>query len=318
MKARKLLFTIMSSLIVLCTLISAQTIASEKGSKSSSLNNKGIDGSKLAMASAPPLSELELTSLTGEIFINPKFTGKINSARTLNRNELLGKKVEIEIRTLTDNWKKLVIPSSFSEAFGLVISGKDGIIKITLSQNSSPSSGSGTLKSISDLFIEFGALHATFTFPPLNILEPSNFEIGILDTVNNTFINGDIIALKRNQAAVKFENLPSSVVNSEGLIRISLRKSDGTFINSDIPAWGYNIIVSETDTGVAAPITAEVFGLADDVEVKFSFISLSGQIINPSMKTLTVGEINKGTQVSTITTKIEGAQPITVTVRKQQ
>lgn len=317
MKASKLLFTVLSSLIVLCGFISVQSIASDKGLNSIRLNNKGLDGSKLAMASAPPLYELELTSLTGEIFINPKYTGKINSARTLNRNELLGEKVEIETRTLTDNWKKLVIPSSLSGAFGLVLSGKGGIIKITMPQDNSPSAGSGTLKSISDLFIEFGALHATFTFPALNILEPSKFEIAILNTVNNSFINGDIIALKNNQAAVKFENLPSSVVNSEGMIRISLRKSDGTFINSDVPAWGYNIIVSETDTGVAAPITAEVFGLPDDAEIKFSFISLSGQIINPSMKTMTVGEINKGGQVSTITTKIEGPQPITVTVRKE-
>ena len=88
------------------------------------------------------------------------------------------------------------------------------------------------------------------------------------------------------------------------------------FINSDIPTWGYNILVSETDTGVAAPITAEVFGLPDDSEIKFNFTSLSGQIINPSTKTLTVGEINKGEQVSTITTKIEGSQPIAVTVRR--
>ncbi|TFG77611.1 MAG: hypothetical protein E4H21_02705 [Thermodesulfobacteriales bacterium] len=316
MKATKLLFTVMSSLIVICSLISAQSIASEKGSNVINLNKNGLDGSKLAMASAPPLYELELTSLSGEIFINPKYTGKINSVRLLNRNELLGEKVEIETRTLTDNWKKLIIPPSLSEAFGLIISGKEGIIKITLPQNSSSISGSGTLKSISDLFIEFGALRATFTFPALNVLEPSKFEIGILDTVNNTFINGDIIALKSNQAAVKFENLPSSVVNSEGLIRISLRKSDGTFINSDIPTWGYNILVSETDTGVAAPITAEVFGLPDDSEIKFNFTSLSGQIINPSTKTLTVGEINKGEQVSTITTKIEGPQPIAVTVRR--
>jgi len=314
MKATKLLFTVLSIMIVVCGLLSAHSLASEKESNNSNLHNNGIDGSEIAMASPPPLYELELTSLSGEIFINPKYSGKINSARTLNRNELLGEKVEIETRTLTDNWKKLNIPSSLSGAFGLVISGKEGIIKITLPQNSSSSTGSGTLKSISDLFIEFGSLHATFTFPALNILEPSKFEIGILNTVNNTFINGDIIALKNNQAAVKFQSLPSSVVNKEGLIRVSLRKPDGTFINSDISAWGYNILVSETDTGVAAPITAQVFGLSDDVDIKFNFVSISGQIINPSTKTLTVGEINKGTQVSTITTKIEGPQPITVNV----
>lgn len=317
MKTKNFLFTVMGSLLVLCCLISTLSIAGEKGSSRASLNKNGLDGSTLAMAAAPSLYELELTSLSGEIFINPRYTGKITSVRTLSRNELLGEKIEIETRTLTDGWKKLVIPSSLSGAFGLVVSGEDGIIKITLPQQNSLSIGSGTLKSISELFIEFGSLDATLTFPALNILTPSKFEIGILNTVNNSFIKGDIITLKNNQAAVRFDNLPSSVVNSDGMIRVSLRKADGTFVNSDISAWGYNILVSETDTGVAAPITAEVFGLPDDTEIKFSFVSLSGQIINPSMKTMTVGEINKGAQVSTITTKIQGPQPITVTVRKQ-
>lgn len=316
MKSTKLFLTIISSLIVMCSLLSVHSVANEKYSNTNKLQQDALEGRDIAMASAPSLYELELTSLSGEIFVNPKYSGKINSIRTLNRNELLGEKVEIETRTLTDNWKKLILPPSLSGAFGLVISGKEGIIKITLPQSTISSSGNGTLKSISDLFIEFGSLHATITFPSLSILEPSKFEIGILDNSDNSFINGDIIALKNNQAAVIFGNLPSSVVNKDGLIRISLRKPDGAFINSDIPAWGYNIIVSETDTGVAAPITAEVFGLPDDTQIKFNFISLSGQIINPSIQTLTVGEINKGVQVSTITTKIEGPQPITVTVRK--
>ena len=75
-------------------------------------------------------------------------------------------------------------------------------------------------------------------------------------------------------------------------------------------------MVSETDTGVPAPITAQVFGLPDNEEIRFNFVSLSGQVINPSTKTLTVGKINKGAQISTITTKIEGPQPITVTVKR--
>jgi hypothetical protein len=313
MKTGKLFLTVMS-LIVFCTLITAYSGAREFGTGEVKPNNKGNGG--IEIASAPPaLYEVELTSLAGEIFANPKYTGKINSIRTLNSNELLGQKVEIETRTLTDGWKKLNIPPSLSGAFGLVISGNEGIVKITLPQQTS-ASGSGTLKSISDLFIEFGALHASFTFPEVNILEPSKFEIGILNTLDNTFINGHIIALKNNQAAVIFQNLPSSVVNKDGLIRVSLREPGGSFINSDLPAWGYNIIVSETDTGVPAPIKAEVFGLADDTKIKFNFVSLNGQTINPSSATLTVGEINNGQQISTITTKIEGPQPLTVTVTK--
>ena len=300
MRFTKVIFTVFS--LTICALMSIQSLANEKTL------------GEVAMATPPPLHESVLTSLIGEIYINPKSTGAIRSIRTLNRGHLLGEKVEMEARTLTDGWKKLNVPQSLSGAFGLVISGRAGIVKLTLPESPSAPSGSGTMKSISNLFIEFGTLHATFTFPSINILEPSKVGISILDTTNNTFINGDIIALKNDQAAVVFQSLPSSVVNKDGMIRISLRRADGSFLNSDIPAWGYNIVVSETDTGVPAPITADVFGLPDDTKIRFNFVSLSGQIINPSSTTLTVEEINKGKEISTITTKIGGPQPITVTV----
>lgn len=314
MNSGKIFLNTITGLIIMSTLMLAHLSAAATGSNNSGQSNTSQEGIELASA-PPPLYEVELTSLSGEIFINPEYTGKINSIRTLNRNQLLGEKVEIVTRTLTDSWKKLEIPASLTGAFGLVISGTEGIVKITLPQQNAIS-GSGTLKSISELFIEFGSLNATFTFPAVNILEPSGFEIGILNTANNTFINGEIIALKSDQAAVLFQNLSSSVVNKDGMIRVSLKKPDGTFVNSEIPAWGYNIMVSETDTGVPAPITAEVFGLPDDTQIKFNFISLSGQVINPSSVTLTVGEINRGTDISTITTKIGGPQPITVTVSR--
>ena len=316
MKTRKVLLTFLSGLIIIGGLLPALSIANEKGASKINPTKNDIEGSEFAMASPPLLYEVVLTSLSGEIFVNPAYTGRINTVRALDRNHLLGKKVDIETRTLTDGWKKLNVPSSLSGTFGLVVSGKNGILKITLPQNTANSSGGGTLRPIGGLFIEFGSLHATFTFPDVNILEPSKYEIGILNSANNSFINGDIIVLKNNQAAVGFENLPSSVVNKDGMIRISLKKSDGTFISSDLPAWGYNIIVSETDTGVPVPITAEVFGLSDNEEIRFNFVSLTGQVINPSTKTLIVGEINKGAQISTITTKIEGPQPIAVTVKR--
>ncbi len=314
MKSGKNFLKIITGLFIVSSLVWTHLSAAATGSNNTRPNNTSHEGTELA-STPPPLYEVELTSLSGEIFINPKYTGKINSIRALNRNQLLGEKVEIVTRTLTDSWKKLEIPASLQSTFGLVISGAEGIVKITLPQQKAVS-GLGTLKSISELFIEFGSLNATFTFPALNVLEPSSFEIGTLNTADNTFMNGEIIALKNDQAAVLFQNLPSSVVNNEGMIRVSLKKPDGTFVNSDIPAWGYNIMVSETDTGVPAPITAEVFGLSEDTKIKFNFISLSGQIINPSSITLTVGEINRGSDISTITTKIGGPQPITVTVSK--
>lgn len=263
----------------------------------------------------PRYTEAELTSLDGEIFVNPLYTGKVSTVRTIDKNGLIGQKIDIDVRIMTDGWRKFSLPQSASGAYGVIVSGDEGILKISRPAEAGTPAG-GELKSIRKLLIEFGYLNTVFTFPAMNVLEPSKVEIGILDTSNNKFINGDIIAMKSDQAAVEFVDLPATAVNKDGNMRVSLKEPGGTFINSDIPAWGYNIIVSETDIGTPAPIKAEVFGLPDDAEIRFDFSSLTGQVIDPSTKILKVGEINKGAVVSTITTKIGGAQPLTVTVRR--
>ncbi len=270
---------------------------------------------ELAMASQPRYTEAVLTSLDGEIYINPEYTGKVTSVRTIDKNGLLGEKVGVETRIMTDGWRKFSLPPELSGAYGIIVSGDEGILK--LSKADSPYAGpAGELKSINKDIIEFGSLTTTFTFPGLNVLEPSKYQIGIRNNADNSFINGNIIAMKSDQAAVEFLELPPTAVDKQGLMHVSLKKPEGSFINSNLPAWGYNIMVSETDVGTPAPITAEVFGLPDDAEIRFDFTSLSGQIIDPSTRILTVGEINKGETVSTITTKIGGAQPLTVLVKQ--
>lgn len=263
----------------------------------------------------PRYTEAELTSLDGEILINPLYTGKVNSVRIIDQNGLIGQKVDIELRILTDGWRKLILPQSASGSFGVIVSGDDGILKISRTENPITPPVTG-LKSVNKVVIEFGSLSTTFLFPKMNVLEPSKVELGILNNSGGEFINGSIVAMKPGQAAVEFDKLPPTVVNKSGTMRISLKEPGGTYINSDIAAWGYNINVSETDINTPAPITAQVFGLPDNAEIRFDFSSLSGQAITPSTKILSVGEINKGTTVSTITTKIGGAQPLTVTVKR--
>lgn len=273
------------------------------------------DGRDTQSSSPPRYTEVELTSLDGEIFINPLYTGKVSTVRTIDKNGLIGQKVDIEVRIMTDGWRKFSLPQAAGGAYGVIVSGDEGILKISKPAEAAAPSG-GVLKSIRKLVIEFGYLSTVFSFPSMNIFEPSKVELGVLNNADNKFINGSIVAMKPDQAAVEFQDLPATVVNKEGMMRVSLKEPGGTFINSDIQAWGYNIIVSETDIDTPAPITAEVFGLPDNAEIRFDFSSLTGQVISPSTKILTVGEINKGTPVSTITTKIGGAQPLTVTVKR--
>ena len=267
-------------------------------------------------SSAPPrYTEVELTSLDGEIYINPLYTGKVSTVRTIDKNGLIGQKVNIEVRIMTDGWRKFSLPQAAGGVDGVIVSGDEGILKISKPAETGTPSGGG-LKSNGKLVIEFGYLSTVFSFPSMNILEPSKVELGVLNNADNKFINGSIVAMKPDQAAVEFQDLPGTVVNKEGMMRVSLKEPGGTFVNSDIQAWGYNIIVSETDIDTPAPIKAEVFGLPDDAEIRFDFSSLTGQVISPSTRILTVGEINKGTPVSTITTKIGGAQPLTVIVKR--
>jgi len=290
---------------------------SGRGENNAALNTslQGTDGIDVAMASQPQYTEAVLASLDGEIYINPKYTGKVSAVRTIDKNGLLGEKVGVETRIMTDGWRKFSLPLSMSGAYGVIVSGDEGILK--LSRSETPYTGpGGELKSINDDIIEFGSLNTTFTFPGQNVLEPSEYEIGVRNNADNSFINGNIIAMKSDQAAVEFLDLPPTSVNKEGVMHVSLKKPDGTFINGNLPAWGYNIMVPETEVDSPAPITAEVFGLPGDAEIRFDFTSLSGQIIDPSTRILTVGEINKGETVSTITTKFGGAQPLTVLVKR--
>lgn len=286
----------------------------EDSNSISARKSNDLDAAEVAVAGPPRYTEAELTSVGGEIYINPQYTGKISSVRTIDQNGLLGKKIDVEVRIMTDGWKKFSLPTELSGSYGVIVSGEDGILKISRpDDNKGPSAA---LTSVHTNVVEFGSLRNTFTFPSQNVLEPSKYEIGILDTRHNSFINGNIIAMKSDQLAAEFSNLTPSIVNEAGIMRVSLKKPDGAFLNADLPAWGYNIMVSETDIGTPAPIKAEVFGLPDDAEIRFDFTSLSGQVIDPSTKILTVGEINKGSTVSTITTKFGGAQPLTVLVKR--
>jgi len=292
-----------------------RTAVIPSGGGGETLIAQGGDDQDASTYAPPSYTEVELTSLDGEIFINPLYTGKVSTVRTIDKNGLIGQKVDIEVRIMTDGWRKFSLPQTAAGAYGVIVSGDEGILKISKPAETAAPSG-GVLKSIRKLVIEFGYLSTVFSFPRMNILEPSKVELGVLNNADDKFINGSIVAMKPDQAAVEFQDLPAAVVNKEGTMRVSLKEPGGTYINSDIQAWGYNIIVSETDIDTPAPITAEVFGLPDDSEIRFDFSSLTGQVISPSTKILTVGEINKGTPVSTITTKIGGAQPLTVTVKR--
>ncbi|MGQ0793853.1 MAG: hypothetical protein ACT4NX_07160 [Deltaproteobacteria bacterium] len=269
--------------------------------------------SGLPSAAEPFYAEVGFTDLSGEILINPWHTGKVNAVKIF-RGEGFDKKAKIKI-TEVDGWQKLIVPALGSGDAALIASGKNGSVRISRVKEKTPAQA-GKLQPVGEPEIIFGELNATFLLPKTEISEPGSFRIGIFDVKRNKFVAGDVIALKNNQIAVKFYNLSPDVVNAEGLARVSLKKPDGGFLNTNLKTWGYNIQVGDVGTGKPATITAEVFGLPKEATLEFGFEPLRGQKIYPSAKTLTAGEINSGKPLGTIVTEIPGEQPISVKVRR--
>ncbi|MGH7800832.1 MAG: hypothetical protein ACREOW_09430 [Thermodesulfobacteriota bacterium] len=260
-------------------------------------------------------TQVEFNSLVGEIFVNPRYTGRITTIRTFLKDGSPRDNPVVNVRETKDGWEKVVVSESESDAVELIATGKKGSLKISLSKGEAPSEVD-KLQSLGQVVITFGLLSTTLIVPDKKITKPSGFEMGILDFKGDKFINGDIIAIKSNQVAVNFHDLPPTVVNKDGIIRVSLKTPDGSFLGADLKAWGYNILVGEIDVGKPLPIKAEVFGLPEDAKLKFTFEPLPEQNITPNTKTLTVKEINEGTSIAKIVTSIPGAQPLSVVVEK--
>ncbi len=295
-------FQLLSETLPLCTLAQAKEQLLAKDEREGLLET-------------PAYAQVEFNSLVGEIFVNPRYTGRITTIRTFLKDGSPRDNPVVNVRETKDGWEKVVVSESESDAVELIATGKKGSLKISLSKGEAPSEVDKP-QSLGQVVITFGLLSTTLIVPDKKITKPSGFEIGILDFKEDKFINGDIIAIKNNQVAVEFHDLPPAVVDKDGMIRVSLKTPDGSFRGADLKAWGYNLYVADADIGKPAPIKAKVFGLPEDAKLKFTFESLSEQNITPNTKTLTVKEINKGTPLAKIATSIPGAQPLSVVVEK--
>ena len=268
-----------------------------------------------ALSEPPRYTEVVFSSITGEIFVNPQYTGNITNVRKLFNYTPSSSNPGAELQITSNGWESITVPTSESDVVGLIVTGEKGTLKISLSKLEAPIKVE-KLKPLNDLIISFGQLSATLLTPSTNISKPGGFAIDILDYKENKFISGDIIAIKGNQIAARFEGLLPTVVNSDGTVRISLKESGDKFLNADLRAWGYNVFAPDSDVETPSPIKAQVFGLPGKAKLNFSFRSLPGQKITPATRTLTVEEVNSGEPVVTIVTSIPGAQPLSVSVEK--
>lgn len=260
-------------------------------------------------------SEILLTSISGKIYVNPKRIGRIVSITPVGRGNSSSMQREIGVDRTEDLWPVVVVPKSLSNLERLNLTGEEGSISISRSgEKKIPDVNENELKTLTKPKVAFGRLGSTILFKDVHVSNPSKFDIGVFDFKDNKFIKGDIIALTDNQMAVKFENLPSTVISKEGRLRFSLKDEAGSFINSDIAGWGYDIMIPDADIGKEVPIKAKIFGLPDEAKVKFTFEPVEGQKYSQPVSTLSVMEINSGQPVSMISTSIAGNQLISVTV----
>lgn len=269
--------------------------------------------SKVSSLSEVPLyTQVNFSQIVGEIFINSKYTGEIISVKGINVNK---DSAEIDIQETSNGWKKVTVPPSKSITEGFQVEGIRGSLRVSLSGVKGPAQVN-EIQPLDNLIISFGELNATLLLPVKRISEPGNFEIGILDYKRNNFIIGNIIAIIGNQMAIKFQNLPPTVVDQNGIIRVSIKKPNDSFIGADLKAWGYNISVPEIQTGKSIPIKANIFGLPKGAKLKFKFKPVSGQRVTPLSRILSVEKINSGASLATVVTSIPGDQPLSVVVER--
>ena len=253
-------------------------------------------------------TEIVFNSTPGEIYVNPKYIGRIVSITPLGTGISGSDKPKLKIDQTKHLWPVVIVPQSMSNLEGLSLTGEEGSISIsTSSVEKALNPDSNDLKTITKPKVAFGQLSSTILFKEMSIKNPSKFEIAVFDFKSNKFINGEIIALTNNQMAVRFVNLPPTVISKD---------QDGSFVNSDMNAWGCELVIPDADIGKSVPIKAQIFGLPDEARVKFTFHPLEGQKYSPPVSTLSVGDINSGEPVSMVTTSITGSQLISVTVEE--
>ena len=266
-------------------------------------------------------NQATFTAISGEVAINPAYTGRVTEVRfTTSEGEPLKEQPKAKVAETEDGWYRVSVPEAISKGASLQVVGDIGILELSPKKKPSPkaasSEGGGGLKPISEpLIFTNGVCSTTFYIPQLDISQPTKFRVGILDWAKNEYIVGNIVALKSDQVAVSFRELPNTVVSKEGEIRAILARPDGDPLEVDAKGWGYNIIMNfDPLVTEPAPMKLEVFGLPPDTKVRVTLKPIEGQTIKPLTNVLTVAQINSGALVATVSTTIAAPQPLNILV----
>jgi len=300
--------------VLFWALISGEAHGEEKQKEEIRIQAKGLEYNRATF-----------TAISGEVAINPAYTGSITEVRfTTPEGEPLKEQPRAKVAEMKDGWYRVSVPDAISKGASLQVVGDVGILE--LSPNKKPSSkgasseGAAGLRPISEpLVFTNGRCSTTFYIPQTNISQPTKFRVGIFDWAKNEYIVGNIVALKSDQVAVSFRELPNTVVSKEGKIVAILARPDGDPLEMDAKGWGYNIIMNfDPLITEPAPMKLEIFGLSPDTKVRVTLKPIEGQTIKPLTNVLTVAQINSGALVATVSTTIAAPQPLNILVEPME
>ncbi len=293
-------------------LVSGETYGEEKGEEKIIIQAKGLEYSRATF-----------TTISGEVAINPAYTGRITEVRfTTPEGNPLKEQPRVKVVGTGDGWYKLSIPDAISKDASFQVMGDIGILQLSPSPKKKPSTrgasseGVGGLKPISEpLIFTNGICNTSFYIPQMDISQPTKFKIGIFDWAKNEYIVGNVVALKSDQVAVSFTELSNTVVSKEGEIVAILARPDGDPLEVEAKGWGYNIIMNfDPLVTEPTPMKLEIFGLSPDTKVRVTLKPIEGQTIKPLANVLTVAQINSGALVATVSTTIAAPQPLNILV----
>lgn len=261
--------------------------------------------------------EVVVPKLNGEIYINISKIGANPKVRELTGN---GKYVDLNNNIKQEmvglRWLKIKGAKISEGSEGLVVGGTRGVVFIKEDSGLEHKRVGKAITNIDELVVRMSRLEGTIYLKGFDPSVMDKLELAILDNKRKEFTWGDIITVSEGFMAIEFDSLSREVINKDGNLRLSITTPNGSFVSSDLKAWGYDIFVSDSEIDKPASIKAKIYGLRKKDKVEFSFVEAPGQEITPLKQIFNVKEINSNKTVAEIVSTSGGNQPLQVDIKR--
>ena len=213
-------------------------------------------------------------------------------------------------------WLKIKGAEISEDSIGLVVGGTRGVVFIKEDSGLGHKQDGKAIEKIDELVVRIGKLEGAVYIKDFDPSVIEKLEAAVLDNKRKEFIWGDIIVVSEGFMAIEFDSLSREVINKDGNLRLSITTPNGSFVSSELKAWGYDVFVSDSEIDKPASIKAKIYGVKKKDKVEFSFVEAPGQEITPEKQVFNVKEINSNKTVAEIVSTSEGSQPLQVDIKR--